>query len=154
MSRQDAPGFINRERVVLRLPHRLEAVDQLVRGLAEHERARDLGEEAAGAVVLDQQHEMVAGFERAALEVARRERRLLADRRGVAEEDALLAAEHPAGVLGERGHVVVGHAGLDCRSDLREDRILHLAAALDQADLLLALDRLEAVDELGRVDEM
>ena len=66
----------------------------------------------------------------------------------------MLAAKHAAGMLGERGHVVVGHAGHDGFGHLVEDRVLHGAAALDQRDLLRALDRLEAVDELGGVDEL
>src|SRR5262249_60171061 len=95
----------------------------------------------------------VAGFERAALHMARREPRGLADRRRGAEKNALLAAEHLALVLGERGHVDVAHAGFDRFCNLREDLVLHLGAARDQADLLLALDRLEAVDEISRIDE-
>ena len=53
----------------------------------------------------------------------------------------------------ERGHVDVAHAGLDGAHHLGEDRVLHLAAALDQADLLRALDRLEVVDKFGRIHE-
>ena len=56
--------------------------------------------------------------------------------------------------FGERGDVDVAHAGFDVARDLGEDRVLHLAAALDQADLFRALDRLQAVDEFGRVDEL
>src|SRR5947207_2891823 len=80
-------------------------------------------------VVLDQQHEMVAGFERAALHMTRRKSRGLADRRRGAEEDALLAAEHLTLVLRERGHIDIAHPGFDRFCDLGEDRVLHLRAA-------------------------
>src|SRR5205823_10489506 len=82
----------------------------------QHQRARDLGEEAAGAVVLDQQHQVVAGLERAALHVARRKRRTLADRRGVAEENALLAAQYLAFMLRQR-----------CRSEEHTSELQSLA---------------------------
>src|SRR5215510_16468671 len=96
---------------------------------------------------------MVARLERATLHVAWRKPRGLPDRRRGAEEDALLAAEHLAFVLRERGHVDVAHAGLYAAHHLGEDRVLHLAAALDQADLLRTLDRLEAIDEFGRIPD-
>ena len=41
------------QRVRLRLFHGFEAVDQLVRCLAEHNSARDLRVESAGPIVLD-----------------------------------------------------------------------------------------------------
>src|SRR5204863_2114782 len=75
--------------VRLRLLHRLEAVDQLVRGLAEHDGAGDLGIEAARAVVLDQQAEVLAGLELARLLMAVEEARGLAERRRGAEKEAL-----------------------------------------------------------------
>src|SRR5262249_47344727 len=77
----------------------------------------------------------------------------LPDRRRGAEEDALLAAAQLTFVLGERGHLDVTHARLDRAEHGRKDRVLHLAAAPDQADLLLTLDRLEAIDEVGGVDD-
>src|SRR5262249_16718893 len=85
--------------------------------------------------------------------MARREAGRLADRRRGAEKDALLAAKKLAFLLSERGRVDVAHAGLDGAHNIGKERVLHLAAALDQADLLRALDRLEAVDELGRIHE-
>src|SRR5207237_8371632 len=95
----------------------------------------------------------VTGLPRASLQVTRRKRRPLADRCGVAEENALLAAEQLAFMLCERRHVDVAHARLDRARDFGEDRVLHFRAALDQADLLVALDRLEAIDEIGRIHE-
>src|SRR5712692_3609256 len=79
--------------------------------------------------------------------------RCLAQRRRGAEEESLLAAEEAAFVLRERGDVVVGHAGPDFLQHAGENLVLHLRAFSGEVLLLLALDRLEAVDELGRVDE-
>ena len=138
----------------LRFLDSLEPVDHLVRGLAEHDGAGDLGVEAARPVVLDQQREMLAGFERAALLMAVDEIGALAERRRAAEEQPLLAAEHPPLVLGERGHLGVAHARANLLEHAGEYLVLHQGGAADQRDLLLALDRLEAVDELGRVDEL
>src|SRR5207249_3996971 len=111
---------------------------------AQDQRAGDLGKEAAGAVVLDQQHEVVAWLERASLQMTRRERRALADRRRRAEENVLLAAEHLAFMLRQRRHVDVAQPRLDPARDLGEHSILHFGAALDQAyssSLLIALSR-------------
>ncbi len=142
------------QRVGLRLFHLLEAVDQLVRGLAEHDGPRDLRVHAARSVVLDQQREVLAGLQRARLLMAIDKARGLPERRRGAEEEALLAAEDPALVLRERCDLVVGHAGADLLQHASEDLVLHLGALADEVLLLRALDRLEPVDELGRVDEL
>src|SRR5215212_9347670 len=73
-------------------------------------------------------------------------------RRG-AEENPLLAAEQAAGVFGECGHVVVGHAGFDLGGNLGEYCVLHLRAFSDQPEFLSALDRLAPVDEVGGVNK-
>ena len=143
MSRQEAPGFISEERVVLRLFHRLESVDQLVRRLAEHERARDLGEEAAGTVVLDQEHHVVAGLS------VRPWKWRPAKRAGWptgADEHRKMPCSLPSTrpvCSRERGHVIVGHAGLDGLRHFGEDLIRISQQRRHQCDLFLALDRLQ-----------
>ena len=54
-----------------RLEGEVELVLQFLRGPAQHAGAADLGEEAAGAVVLDQQRQLVAVADLAVLLVAR-----------------------------------------------------------------------------------
>src|SRR4051812_24808848 len=135
------------------LLHRLEAVDQLVRSLAEHDGAGNLRIEAAGTVVLDQQGEMLAGHERTRLQVPVDEARRLAERRRRSEEQTLLAAEEPTFVLRQRGNVIVAHAGPDLLQYAVENLVLHLRRFPYQRPFLVALDRLEVVDEFGRIHE-
>src|SRR5262245_21199243 len=138
----------------LRLLHRFEAVDQFIRRLAEHDGARDFGIEAAGPVVLDQQREMLTGLEATRLQMTIYEARCLPERGRGAQEESLLAAEEPALILRERGDVVVAHAGLNLLQHPREHLVLHLRGLADEVPLLLALDRLEAIDEFGRIHEL
>src|SRR5262249_54031838 len=135
------------------LLHRFEAVDQFIRRLAEHDSARDLGVETAGPVVLDQQREVLAGLEATRLQMAIDEARRLPERGRGAEEKSLLAAEEPPLVLRERGNVVVAHAGSDLGEQPLENLVLHLRRLANEVPLLLALDRLEAIDEFGRIHE-
>src|SRR5204863_9340317 len=79
--------------------------------------------------------------------------RALAERRRGAEEKPLLAAEQAAFVLRQRRDLLIAHPRPDRRRDLGEDFVLHLGRAADQCDLLRALDRLETVDEIRRIDE-
>ena len=139
--------------MLLRIAHDREGVAQFLRGLAEHDGARELGVVAARAVVLDQQRHVVAALHDAALVMASAQDRGLAERRRRAAEQALLAAEQFALVLRERGEVAVAHAGLDRGHHLGPLRVLHGGGAADQRDFLGALDRLDAVDEVGGVDE-
>ena len=126
------PGLEQAQGMGLRLLHRFEAVDQFVRGLAEHDGAGDLRIEAAGSVVLDQQSEVLAGLERPRLQMAIDEARCLAERRRRPEEKALLAAEEPAFVLRQRGNVIVGHAGPDLLQHAVENLVLHLRSLADE----------------------
>src|SRR4029079_90675 len=121
-----------------RLLHGFEAVDQLVRGLAQHDGAGDLGIEAAGTVVLDQQGEVLAGLERARLQVPIDEARRLAERRRRSEEQTLLAAEETAFVLRQRRNVIVAHAGPDLLQYAGENLVLHLRRFADERPFLLA----------------
>ena len=61
--------------------------------------------------------------------------------------------QQPALVLGQRRHLGVAHAGADLLQHALEHRVLHLGAAADERHLLGALDGLEAINELGRIDE-
>lgn len=133
--------------------HRLEGVEKLGRGLAEDDGAGNFGVEAAGAVVLDQQREVIARLQRAALEVAADEGRATAERGRSAEEDALLATLPLACLLSHGGHVDVAQRRPDRLQDAREDGVLHRRGLADQGDLLRALDRLVAVDQVGGVDD-
>ncbi len=96
---------------------------------------------------------MLAGLELARLVVPVEKARRLPERRGGAEKNSLDAAAHAAFVFGERGDIVAAHAGLDLLQHAREDLILHVRAFADEVLLLVALDRLQAVDDFGRVDE-
>src|SRR5262249_46187474 len=140
--------------VGLRLLHRFEAVDQFIRRLAEHDGARDFGVEAPGPVVLDQQREVLPRLEATGLQMTINEARCLPERGRGAQEESLLAAEEPTLILRERGNVVVAHAGLNLLEHPREYLVLHLRGLADEAPLLLALDRLEAIDEFGRIHEL
>src|SRR5215467_9725934 len=82
------------------------------------------------------------------------ETRRLPERGRGAEEESLLAAEEPPLVLRQRGHVVVGHAGLNLLEHPRENLVLHPRGLANKVLLLLAFDRLEAVDDFGRIHEL
>ena len=75
-----------------------------------------------------------------------------AERRRGAEIDAVLAAVILAVVHRDRGHLGVAHAGLDRGEGGLHRAVLHDGAALDQLQLLGALDHLDAVDQLAGVD--
>jgi hypothetical protein len=131
------PGLQEAERVALGLLHRLEAVLELVGGLAEHDGATDLGVEAGPLISMSSD---IALAQRAALHGARHERRAHAHRRGAAQEDALLAAEAQPLLLGQGGHVDIAHPRPDALQHRREDLVLQGGAALDQRNLLGTLD--------------
>src|SRR3984893_4075677 len=139
--------------VGLRLLHRFEAVDEFIRCLAQHDGARNLGIEAARPIVLDQEREVLPSLEPTCLQMAVDETRRLPERGRGAQEESLLAAEEPPLVLRQRGHVVVGHAGLNLLEHPRENLVLHLRGLANEILFLLALDRLEAIDEFGRIHE-
>src|SRR5215475_4468953 len=109
---------------------------------------------AAWAVVLDQQRHVVATLHDAALVVPAAQDRGLAKRRGGAAEQALLAAEQFALVLCERGDLTVAHAGLEHFDKLRPLRVLHGGGAADERDLLVTLDRFDAIHEVSGVDKL
>ena len=96
---------------------------------------------------------MLAGTQRPNLQVAIDEARGLPERRRRAEKERLLAAEQAALVLRQRGDILVAHAGTNFLQHAAENLVLHLCRQADQADLFLALDRLEAIHQLGRIDE-
>src|SRR5262245_60880526 len=81
------------------------------------------------------------------------EARCLPERGRGAQEESLLAAEEPPLVLRERGNVVVAHAGPNLREHPLENLVLHLRRLANEVPLLLALDRLEAIHEFGRMHE-
>src|SRR6266568_4554124 len=101
---------------------------------------------SARAVVLDQERHIVAALHDAALVVPAAQDRGLAERRGGAAEQALLAAEKLALVLRQRGDLAVAHAGLHRVDDLGPLRVLHRGGTADERNLPLALDGLDAVD--------
>src|SRR5207244_13157444 len=59
----------------------------------------------------------------------------------------------PAFVVGLDCNVIAGHAWSDLSEQTVENLVLHLRRLADQILLLLALDRLRAVDEIGCIHE-
>src|ERR1700719_4300865 len=121
--------------------------------MPEHNGARDLGVEPAGAVDLDQQGQMIAAVERALLQMARHERRDGPDAGRGTEKDALLAAELLALALSKRRNIDVPQSRPNSLDHAREDLVLQAGRAADETDFLLALDRLVTVDEPRCIDE-
>src|SRR5215510_5333550 len=146
-------GLEQTQRVRLRLLHRFEAVDELVRRLAQNDGARDLGVHASRTVVFDQHREVLAGSELPSLKVVVDKARRLSERRRRAEKNPLHAAAQAALVLGQCGEIITAHARLDLLEHARKDRILHFSTFADELLFLLALDGFEMVDEFGRIDE-
>lgn len=81
------------------------------------------------------------------------EARSLTEGRGGAEEESLLTAKPTTFVLHQRGNVVVSHARTDFLEQAVENLVLHRRRLADEILLLLALDRLEAIDEFDRIHE-
>src|SRR3974377_1654194 len=121
--------------------------------MPEHNGARDLGVEPAGAVDLDQQGQMIAAVERALLEMARHERRDGPDAGGGTEKDALLAAELLALTLRKRRQIDVPQSRPNSLDHAREHLVLQAGRAADETDFLLALYRFVTVHELRCIDE-
>ena len=96
---------------------------------------------------------MVARRECAALGPARHERGTDPDRRRRAKEDALLAAENQRLVLCEGRDVDIAKPRLNEVEHAGKHFVLQIGGFVDQGDLRRALDRLQAVDLLGRIDE-
>jgi hypothetical protein len=77
-----------------------------------------------------------------------------AERRRGAEIDAVLAAVALAVALGDRRDVGIAHAGLERAERRPHGAVLHACAAHHQLLLLGALDHLDAVDHVARLDEL
>ena len=92
--------------------------------MPEHNGARDLGVEPAGAVDLDQQGQMIAAVERALLQMARHERRDGPDAGRGTEKDALLAAELLALALSKRRNIDVPQSRPNSFDHAREHLVL------------------------------
>src|SRR4029079_12113322 len=130
----------------------LQLVLHLLRHLAEHAGATELGEHGAGPGVLDQERERVTLLDGAVLHMPLTELRGHAGRRRRAEIDAVLATVILAVVHRDRGHFGVAHAGLDCGEGRFHRAVLHDGGAANELQLLCALDDLNAVDQFAGVD--
>ena len=80
--------------------------------------------------------------------------RRLAGRHRGAQINAVLAAVALAVALRDRCDIAVAHAGLDGGEGRAHGAVLHGGGAPDQVLLLGALDDLDAVDEVGGIDEL
>jgi hypothetical protein len=142
-----------RKRMLLGLFDGGETVEKLLARLAEAERPRNLGIHAAGAVDLDQQRQVIAGFQPSVLEMPAHEGRAHADPRGRAKEDALLAAKPLGHLLAVGGDVDIADAQPDEGADLGEHLVLKAGGGLDQLLFLGAFHRLDRVECVGNIDE-
>src|ERR1700687_6230497 len=142
VERHLARGFAEFELVLHRLRHLG----------ADHAGTSELGVHAAGPVILDQERDLVALLDHAVLQMPVGNFRWTSERHRGAQINAVLAAVALAVMLCDRGHFGVAHAGLHRRERRTHGAVLHQRRAFYQLHFLRALDDLDAVDHVGRVN--
>ena len=141
-------GLEQTQAEALRLEHEGLLLLHLIGGSPKDRGPAELAVEPSRPVVLHEQAELVARTEDATLQVAVDDlaRRSCGTRER--EEQPLLATHVMAHVLGDRGCLQLAHARLERGHHCGHRRILRCRSLTNESELILALDRLDRVDQV------